>query len=102
QHYRRAGELAAANERLAAEITERTKAEESLAIALEAADMEGWEMVLSSDAAQRSQQADQMLPKTSWGQFLPEDAPLVSLAFEDALITGRIEFERRMRRTSDG
>jgi PAS domain S-box-containing protein len=112
QNYRRAREIAAANQRLAAEIAERTKAEESLAIALEAADMGRWEIVLSTDTVNRSPRHDAifgydvMLPawslKTTLDHFLREDRPLVSLAFENAASTGHVEFERRICRASDG
>jgi PAS domain S-box-containing protein len=112
QNYRRAGEIAAANQRLAAEIAERTKAEESLAIALEAADMGRWEIVLSIDTVNRSPRHDAifgydtMLPawnlKTTLDHFLSEDRSFVGLAFENAVSTGQIEFERRICSASDG
>ncbi len=112
QNYLRAREVAAANARLEAEIAERTKAEESLAIALEAADMGRWELSLSDDQALRSARHDaifgyeQMLPR--WGlakaleHFVPEDRAAVRSAFDSAKVTGRVEFERRIVRAGDG
>jgi len=112
QNYLRAQELASANARLAGEIAERTKAEESLAIALDAADMGNWELSLKEDSAARSARHDAIFghePMLShWGladaleHFVPEDRDAVRIAFEAVKTTGRIEFERRIRRANDG
>jgi PAS domain S-box-containing protein len=112
QNHERALELSDANLRLAAEIAERSRAEESLAIALAAADMGSWDLDLATDQATRSARHDaifgypQRLPQ--WGlkdttaHFLPEDRQAVAEAIEGALQTGRIDIERRIRRASDG
>ena len=106
----RARELSDANTRLAAEIAERTKAEQSLAIALEAADMGSWDPSLNGDGSSRTArhaifgQAD---PAAHWGldemlaHFTPEDREAVRGAFEAAAATGRVEFEKRIRRAGD-
>ena len=54
----RAREVAEVNARLAAEIAERGKAEESLAIALDAADMGSWDLDLASGELNRSASHD--------------------------------------------
>ncbi|MFI4966016.1 MAG: ATP-binding protein [Caulobacterales bacterium] len=112
ENYARARESAQANARLAAEITERRRAEDSLAIALDAADMASWDLGLETDTANRSARHDamfgypQMLPTWSLAvalkHFVPEDRDAVVAAFEDARTTGRVEFEKRIRRANDG
>jgi PAS domain S-box-containing protein len=112
ENYARATELARSNARLKAEITERRRAEQSLAIALDAADMGNWELSLDGDAAMRSSRHDAIFghPETSdaWGldnildHFLPEDRIDVAAAFEAAETSGSLEFEKRIRRASDG
>ncbi len=112
QNHERARELSQANLRLAAEIAERTRAEESLAIALDAADMGSWDLDLAANQAVRSTRHDAIFgyPErvTSWGlqdttrHFLPEDRQAVIEAIDSALRTGRIDIERRIRRASDG
>ncbi len=112
QNHERALELSDANLRLAAEIAERSRAEESLAIALDAADMGSWDLDLATDQATRSGRHDAIFGypqrQPRWGlkdtteHFLPEDRQAVVEAIEDALRTGRIDIERRIRRSSDG
>jgi PAS domain S-box-containing protein len=112
QNHERARELSQANLRLAAEIAERTRAEDSLAIALDAADMGSWDLDLATDQATRSARHDAIFGypervarwglKDTTGHFLPEDRLAVVEALEGALRTGRIDIERRIRRASDG
>ena len=112
QNHERARELSQANLRLAAEIAERSRAEENLAIALAAADMGSWNLDLATDQATRSARHDAIFgyPErvARWGlkdttsHFLPEDRQAVAEAIEGALRTGRIDIERRIRRASDG
>ena len=111
QNYQRAEERAFTNAQLAEEIAERTKAEESLAIALEAAGMGHWELSHSGETASHSSRHDAIFgyqtPPASWGlattidHFIPEDQPAVRAAFEFARLTGKVEFELRIRRASD-
>jgi PAS domain S-box-containing protein len=109
---RRSHELAAANERLASEIEERRRAEDSLQLALDAAGMGSWELDLATDTARRSLRHDQifghpfLLP--TWGlkvaleQFVPEDRDGVARAFTAAETMGSIDLEARIRRAGDG
>jgi PAS domain S-box-containing protein len=111
-NYQRARELGEANERLAAEIVERTKAEQSLAIALDAADMGSWNLSLQGGAPSRSPRhanifGHQTLPEP-WGMaelidhFVPEDREAVAAAFAAAQASGVIDVERRIHRAGDG
>jgi PAS domain S-box-containing protein len=112
QNYLRAQELATINTQLSNEIAERTKTEERLAIALEAADMGNWEISLADDTTSHSQRHDAIfgheapVPDRCLGialdHFVPEDQTVVLSAFEDAEKTGRVEFECRIRRANDG
>ncbi len=112
QNHERAQELSAANTRLAAEIAERNRAEQSLAFALDAADMGSWDFDLRADQSLCSRRHDSILgyaePQPPRGgeaglqHFLPEDRPAVAEAFRTALTTGRVDIERRIRRASDG
>jgi PAS domain S-box-containing protein len=112
QNHERALELSDANLRLAAEIAERSRAEESLAIALDAADMGSWDLDLTSDQTTRSSRHDAIFGypqrRPHWGlkdtteHFLPEDRQAIVEAIKGALQTGRIDIERRIRRASDG
>jgi PAS domain S-box-containing protein len=112
QHYARAHELGEARARLASETAERAKAEESLAIAMEAADMGSWEVRFDTGAGHQSIRHDAIFgyetPQTDWSfqkaiaHFVPDDREAVREAFSAARTTGRIEFERRIRRTNDG
>jgi PAS domain S-box-containing protein len=110
--HKRSHELSAANTRLAREIDERRRAEDSLQVALNAADMGSWDLDLATGFAQRSLRHDQifghaeLLP--TWdlpfalGQFLAEDRDAVTEAFIRAETAGSIEFEQRIRRAGDG
>jgi PAS domain S-box-containing protein len=110
QSQARARELSEANARLAAEIDERRRAEQSLAFALDAADMGSWDLDLKSGLATRSARYDSILgysePQRSAGfdieRFVAEDQVAVAEALAQAPASGRIEFERRIRRVSDG
>jgi PAS domain S-box-containing protein len=109
---RRSHELAAANARLASEIEERRHAEDSLQLALDAAGMGSWDIDLETGVARRSLRLDQIFghpqrlatwqPETLSQMFLPEDREAVSAAFAQAERTGSIDFERRVKRASDG
>ena len=111
-HYARKLELAEANARLAAEIAERTRAEHSLAIALEAADMGSWDLTLKTHVVARSARHDAIFGheaavanwtlETTLDHFLAEEREPVRAEFEKAVISGRVEFEHRIRRASDG
>jgi len=111
-NYARAREIAEANARLAAEIVERAKAEESLAIALDAADMGSWDLILATGEMHRSPSHDAIfgrkLPAETWtlqttiDHFTPEDRDAVRAAFDAAAVRGRVEFERRIVREGDG
>jgi PAS domain S-box-containing protein len=106
----RTRELAAANERLASEIVERRKTEESLQLTLDAAEMGIWQLDLVDGQMRCSARHDQIFGhqtgrpidlSTLVGHFVPEDQIKVSRAFERAETTGSIEFEHRIRRASD-
>lgn len=103
-------ELGAANEKLANEIVERRKTEENLQLTLDAAEMGIWELDLVNNRMKCSPRhdrifGDQMGPAFDLailvGRFVPEDQPKVREAFEQARSTGAVEFEHRIRRTSD-
>ena len=108
----RTRELGAANERLASEIGERRKTEESLQLTLDAAEMGIWELDLVSDQIRCSARHDQIFGDetrrlffdlaTLVGHFVPEDRAKVSGAFDRAKEGGSVEFEHRVRRASDG
>jgi PAS domain S-box-containing protein len=111
QNHERARELSQANLRLAAEIADRARAEESLAIALDAADMGSWDLDLASGQSTRSPRHDAIFgyPErvSRWGlkdtadHFLPEDRQAFLEAMDGAVKTGRIDIERRIKRASD-
>jgi PAS domain S-box-containing protein len=108
----RSHELAAANARLAAEIDERRRAEESLEVALDAAGMGGWDLDLAQGLIHGSLRFDEILGREGasgpWtvaellARFLPEDQPAVQASFDSARRVGAIEFELRIERLSDG
>jgi PAS domain S-box-containing protein len=111
-HNRRRGdELAAANERLAREIEERRRAEESLRLALDAAGMASWDLDLATDRSRPSFRHapmhghDQLLPggdlAAALENFVPDDRDRVAQAFAQAETSGSIEFEARIRRAED-
>ncbi len=109
---RRTHELAAANILLGKEIEERRRAEGSLQLALDAAGMASWDLDLATRLVRRSVPHDRifghtrLLPawhlETTLDQFLPEDRAAVAKAFAQASTSGAIEFEKRIRRSSDG
>jgi PAS domain S-box-containing protein len=108
----RSHELAAANMRLASEIDERRRVEDSLQLALEAADMGHWDLDLVTDTVRRSARYDQIFGYAdtvkAWGlpmmlsQFVLEDRDAVSEEFLRAESSGSVEIEKRIRRLSDG
>ena len=108
----RSHELAAANMRLASEIDERRRVEDSLQLALDAADMGHWDLDLMSDTVTRSTRYDQIFGYANtvkaWGlpmmlsQFVPEDREAVREEFLSAESSGSIEIEKRIHRLSDG
>ncbi len=112
QNRRRSHELSAANERLAGEIDERRRAQDSLQIALDAAGMGSWDIDIATGKTRRTLRADQIFghqqQPADWSlqgaiaQFVPEDRKAVGLAYEQALETGVVEFENRIQRASDG
>ena len=91
-NYARAREVAEANARLASEMRQRSRAEENLAIALDAADMASWELSVDNEMV------------TSWGfaigieQFVDEDRADVMAAMDAARHSGALEFEKRILR----
>ncbi|MET0617650.1 MAG: ATP-binding protein [Luteibacter sp.] len=102
----RSHELAAANARLAGEIDERRNAEDRLAVALDAAGMGSWEIDLRDGAVRRSAQAEAILElestppeslDTLLTAFLKHEQADVRAAFDGALASGSLEFERRVR-----
>ena len=108
----RSHELAAANMRLASEIDERRRVEDSLQLALDAADMGHWDLDLMSDTVTRSTRYDQIFGYAdtvkAWGlpmmlsQFVPEDREAVREEFLNAESSGSVEIEKRIHRLSDG
>jgi PAS domain S-box-containing protein len=109
---RRSHELASANALLAREIEERNRAEDSLAVALDAAGMGSWDFDLVTDTSRRSFRYDEIFGHAqavaSFGlraalrQFVAEDRTAVAKAFADAETGGSIDIERRIRRAGDG
>ncbi len=109
---RRSDELAAANARLAREIEERGRIEDSLIVALDAAGMGSWDLDLASRTIWRSLRHDQIFGypqlQPRWtldivlGRFAAEDRQAVADAFDAAETEGSIEFERRISRSDDG
>jgi PAS domain S-box-containing protein len=110
--HERAREVAQANLRLESEIAERARAEQSLAIALDAADMGSWDLDIATDDSVRSPRHDAIFgyprPRAHWGlkdareHFLPEDRQAFTEAVAQAAVDGRIDVERRIVRANDG
>jgi len=108
----RSHELAAANLKLASEIDERRRVEDSLQLALDAAEMGHWDLDLLNDNLSRSARYDQIFGdasgvvpgqlETMLSQFVPEDRAAVKEGFLRAKSAGYVEFERRIRRQNDG
>jgi signal transduction histidine kinase/CheY-like chemotaxis protein len=98
QNYERARELA--------------RVEQRLAVALDAADMGSWEMVVDEEDVLRSPRHDAIFghdgPRGPWtfeqalDHFAPEDREAVAAAFEAALTSGRVDIERKIIRANDG
>jgi PAS domain S-box-containing protein len=91
---------------------DRTRAEQSLAIALDAADMASWDMSLDgADPGRPRRQVSifghgapaalQRLTEVL-ERFAPEDREAVKAAFDSAIVTGRVEFEKPVKRADDG
>jgi PAS domain S-box-containing protein len=107
----RSHELAAANAKLASEVAVRRRTEDSLQLALDAADMGTWDLDLDSGVVHRSRRYDQIfgyLPSTGelpltavLERFLDDERSLVAEAFVHAARVGTIEFERCIRRADD-
>ena len=107
----RTRELGAANERLANEIVERRKTEENLQLTLDAAEMGIWELDLFDNQMRCSPRHERIFGEanilssfdlaTLVGRFVPEDRSRVYAAFEQARGSGSVEFEHRIRRSSD-
>ncbi|KQO56541.1 ATPase [Methylobacterium sp. Leaf86] len=107
------GRLRIANETLERRVEERTReveaARETLAFALDSAGMGSWDLDLVTDITRRSRRYDAIFgydtPVSSWGRatFLahavPEDRPMVEVAFAKAVETGTLDLECRMSRT---
>ncbi|MFC5435097.1 PAS domain S-box protein [Rhodanobacter umsongensis] len=108
----RSHELAAANRRLASEIDERRRVEDSLQLALDAADMGHWDLDLVTDTVRRSTRYDQIFGYAdtvkAWGlpmmlsQFVLEDREAVREEFLRAESSGLVEIEKRIHRLRDG
>jgi len=107
----RSHELAAANARLASEIEERRRAEESLDVALDAAGMGSWDLDLTTDRVRRSRRFGQIFGEIERGggsglglllaPFVDEDRQAVAAAFAGAQRSGLVEFEKRIRRPGE-
>jgi PAS domain S-box-containing protein len=110
-NYRRTAELAAANHRLELEMAERSRAELSLGLALDAAGMGSWDLDLKSGFIRRSRRHESIF---GYADLLPDwrlqdlldrvvsdDRERVSRAFAEALSSGSLEFEIRIRRSGD-
>jgi PAS domain S-box-containing protein len=109
----RSHELAATNAQLAGEMAERRSAEDRLAVALEAAGMGSWDIDLVLGAVTISRQAEGILGLEDIGStartldslalpFLANEQPEVRAAFEQAMTTGLLDFERRVRPAVEG
>jgi PAS domain S-box-containing protein len=108
----RSHELAAANLKLASEIDERRRVEDSLQLALDAAEMGHWDLDLLNDKLSHSARYDQIFGdaaggvsgqlETIFSSFVPEDRAAVKDDFLRAKSAGSVEFERRIRRLNDG
>jgi PAS domain S-box-containing protein len=108
---RRTDELAAANQQLASEIDERRRTEDKLRLALDAADMGNWDMDLLTGKTTRSSRFDQIIgdtglvqwtPQTAAQLFVDEDRSAVADAFAEAVRSGVLDLEKRIRRRNDG
>lgn len=105
-----AAELLRLNKVLELHVQERTDqllgAHETLAFALDAAEMGSWDLDLASDTSRRSLQHDRIFgyagPAPEWGRkkFLQhvfeEDVPIAEAAFDKAEATGTLDLECRI------
>jgi len=108
---RRAEEVSAANRSLENEIGERRRVEESLRLALDAAEMGDWEIDVGSGTVGHSLRHDEIFGHPQgvdpWTladaieHFLPEDRDSVTEAFAAVEAQGSLDFERRIERASD-
>ncbi len=108
---RRSLELASANKRLAEEIVERRRIEDSLQLALEAAGMGSWAIDLKDGRTVRSHRHDQIFGypdglqdwsvETALEHYVAEDRPAVAAALREARAEGSLFFEKRIRRAND-
>jgi PAS domain S-box-containing protein len=108
----RSHELAATNQQLASEIDERRRAEDSLQLALDVADMGTWDIDLGNDVASRSPRFDRIFGhvdrEEQWSReallalFFDEDQPKDVDAFAQVEQAGTIELERCIQRRNDG
>lgn len=89
----------------------RRVVEESLQLALDAADMGHWDFYLATDTVRRSPQYDAIFgcdPRIPWGRetflgyVIPEDRQAIAAYLPTAAEAGNLEFECRIRRASDG
>ena len=101
-----------ANETLECRVAERTRevdaARETLLFALDSAGMGSWDLDLVHDTSRRSRRHDAIfgydepLPSWGWADFLhhvvPEDHSIVAAAFAQAVETGNLDMECRIRR----
>jgi signal transduction histidine kinase len=103
------------NDTLEQRVRERTReldsARETLAFALDSAEMGSWDLDLATDSSRRSRQHDRIFgypePVPDWGRetFLdhvhPDDLDLAARAFTEALRTGALDLECRIRAADD-
>jgi PAS domain S-box-containing protein len=108
----RSHELSAANAQLAGEIAERRSVEDRLAVALDAAGMGSWDIDLEHGTVTISRQAEVILGLSEAGAeprtleslslpFLAHEQADVRADFNQAMTTGVLEFERRVRPKGD-
>jgi PAS domain S-box-containing protein len=108
----RSHELSAANAQLAGEIAERRSVEDRLAVALDAAGMGNWDIDLEQGTVTISRQAEVILGLNEAGAdprtleslslpFLAHEQDEVRADFTQAMTSGVLEFERRVRPSTE-